>query len=213
MGGPARSGLALVARALVAGLVLAVATTGGPTRDATARVLVDRERALAQAFGPRAEITTRTVFLTAEAARRAEQAAAAKLASLRVTLYEATRGDTLLGTGYLDTHRVRTMNETVLVVVTPKGKVGAVEVLAFHEPDDYLPPRRWLERFEDQALAKDLRPGGSVPSLGGSTLTARAIAAAVRRTLALHAAVAAQEAAAGRAKAKAKARPKPAGGR
>jgi hypothetical protein len=158
-------------------------------------VLVDRERALAQAFGPGARITTRSVFLGADAARRAEQAAGSRLASVRVTLYEATRGDSLLGTGYLDTHRVRTMNETVLVVVTPAGRVGAVEVLAFHEPDDYLPPRRWLERFEGRELARDLRPGGAVPSLGGSTLTARAIAAAVRRTLALHAVVAAESAA------------------
>ena len=134
------------------------------------------------------------MFLPAAAARRAEQAAGAKLASVRVTRYVATRGDSLLGTGYVDTHRVRSMNETVLVVVTPRGRVGAVEVLAFHEPDDYLPPPRWLERFEDKTLSKDLRPGGAVPSLGGSTLTARAIAAAVRRTLALHAAIASVDA-------------------
>lgn len=201
MGGPARRRLALVARALI-GLGLTLIAAAGPTGKATARVLVDREKALVQAFGPGAKITTRTVFLTAAAARRAEKAAAAKLATLRVTLYEATRGDSLLGTGYLDTHRVRTMNETVLVVVTPRGRVGAVEVLAFHEPDDYLPPRRWLERFDDQPLARDLRPGRAVPNLGGSTLTARAIAAAVRRTLALHSEVAAQQATTGRARAK-----------
>jgi hypothetical protein len=86
------------------------------------------------------------------------------------------------------------MNETVLVVVTPRGRVGAVEVLAFDEPEDYRPPKRWLETFEDRALARDLRPGGAVPNLGGSTLTARALAAAVRRTLALHAEIAAQDA-------------------
>jgi hypothetical protein len=170
---------------------------GGMAGEAGARVLLDRERALVQAFGPGARVTTRTVFLSTAAARRAEQAAGAKLASARVTLYEGTRGDTLVGTAYLDTHRVRTMNETVLIVVTPQGRVRAVEVLAFHEPDDYLPPRRWLERFEGRALARDLRPGGAVPNLGGSTLTARAIAAAVRRTLALHAAVVTQEAASG----------------
>jgi Na+-translocating ferredoxin:NAD+ oxidoreductase RnfG subunit len=36
-------------------------------------------------------------------------------------------------------------------------------------------------------LSKDLKPGQAVPSLSGATLTARAISAAVRRTLALHA--------------------------
>ena len=165
------------------GLGLATAAPAG------ARVLVDRERALALAF-PGATISTRTVFLDSLAVRRAEQAAGAKLASPRVVRYEATRGDTLLGTAYLDTHRVRTMNETVMIVVTPGGRVRSVETLAFAEPDDYLAPKRWLATFDDKTLGKDLRPGGAVPNLGGSTLTARAVAAAVRRTLALHAVIA-----------------------
>ncbi|MEO6463249.1 MAG: hypothetical protein ABIP29_09255, partial [Candidatus Eisenbacteria bacterium] len=116
MGEPARRGLAFVARALGIGVALILGAAAAPTGEATARLLVGREKALVQAFGPGAKITSRTVFLTAEAARRAERAAAAKLSTVRVTLYEAWRGDSLLGTGYLDTHRVRTMNETVLVV-------------------------------------------------------------------------------------------------
>ena len=191
VGGPARRASAFVALALALGLGLGHGA-GGP-QTAFARVLIDRDRALTQAFGTTATIRPRTVFLTPAAFRRAEQAAGAKLASMRVTRYEATRGDSLVGTGYLDTHRVRTMNETVLVVITPQGRVGSVEVLSFDEPEDYRPPKRWLERFEDRALSRDLRPGGAVPNLGGSTLTARALSAAVRRTLALHAAIAAQE--------------------
>jgi hypothetical protein len=165
-----------------------LAAAPGP---AAARVLIPRDAALAQAFGTSARIRVRTVFLGEAEARRAEQAAGAALLSPRVTLYEATRGDSLLGTGYVETHRVRSMNETVLITVTPAGRVGTVEVLAFAEPDDYRAPRRWLDGLEGRALARDLRPGAALPNLGGSTLTARAIAAAVRRTLALHAAIAA----------------------
>lgn len=108
---------------------------------------------------------------------------------MRVTRYEAFRGDSLLGIGYVETHRVRSMNETVLVTVTPAGRVGVVEILAFDEPDDYRAPRRWLDGFAGRTLSRDLRPGAALPNLGGSTLTARAVAAAVRRTLALHAAI------------------------
>jgi hypothetical protein len=155
-----------------------------------ARTYLDRERALAQAFGPDATVRARTVFLEAAAVARVEQAAGAKLASARITRYEGGRGDTLLGTAYFDTHRVRSMKETVMIVVTPAGRVGTVEVLSFDEPEDYRPPRRWLDTFDDHALARDLKPGAAVPNLGGATLTARAIAAAVRRTLALHAVIA-----------------------
>lgn len=139
-----------------------------------------------QAFGADATIESRNVFLTVEAAKRAEAAAGAKLATPRVTAWVGRRGDRLLGTAYLDTHAIRSMNETVMIVVSPTGRVAAVEVLAFNEPEDYLPPRRWLGTFTDRALSRDLKPGAAVPHLGGATLTARAVATAVRRTLALH---------------------------
>jgi electron transport complex protein RnfG len=172
-----------VAAVACAALALAAFQPGG----AAARVLLTRDAALAQAFGPRAKVTTRTVFLTPDEVKSVEQAAGAKLASAHVTSYRGTVGDTLVGTAYLDTHPVRSQMETVMIVVTPEGKVGAVEVLAFNEPDDYLAPVRWLERFDGQALSKDLRPGQAVPTLAGATLTARAVSAATRRTLALHA--------------------------
>ena len=146
-----------------------------------------REAALAQAFGPRARVEARTTFLTPEQVTRVQQAAGAQLASPRVTAYRGVVGDTLVGTAYLDTHPVRSQKETVLIVVTPEGRVGAVEILAFDEPEDYFPPPRWLDRFDGKALSKDLKPGLAVPSLSGATLTARAVSAAVRRTLALHA--------------------------
>ena len=149
-------------------------------------MLLTRDAALRQAFGPRARIDTTTVYLLPAQVARVEQAAGAKLASPRVVSYRGTVGDSLIGTAYLDTHPVRSQMETVLIVITREGKVGAVEVLAFNEPDDYLPPPRWLERFEGKALSKDLKPGLAVPSLSGATLTARAVSAAVRRTLALH---------------------------
>jgi len=161
-----------------------------PTQ-ACARVLLTREAAFAQAFGPRAQVVARTVYLTPEQVAAVEQAAGAKLASARVVAYRGALGDSLVGTAYLDTHAVRSQMETVMIVVTPGGKVGAVEVLAFNEPDDYLPPPRWLDRFDGHTLSKDLKPGLAVPSLSGATLTARAVSSAVRRTLALHAALAA----------------------
>lgn len=155
-----------------------------------ARVLMTREAALAQAFGVEARVEARTVYLTPDQVTRVEQAAGAKLASPRAVAYRAAVGDSLVGTAYLDTHPVRSQMETIMIVITPAGKVAAVEVLAFNEPDDYLPPPRWLERFDGRALSKDLKPGLALPSLAGATLTARAVSAAVRRTLALHAVLA-----------------------
>lgn len=168
-------------------VALLLATAGADVSGA--RTYLSRDKALAEAFGPDATVETRSVFLSADAVKRAEAAAGAKLASARVTAYVGRRGAQVVGTAYLDTHPVRSMNETVLIVVSPARRVATVEVLAFNEPEDYLPPRRWLDTFEDRTLTRDLKPGAAVPHLGGATLTARAVAAAVRRTLALHAEV------------------------
>jgi Na+-translocating ferredoxin:NAD+ oxidoreductase RnfG subunit len=180
-----RTSLRILACALAAPVLALV-----PARS-DARILLTREAAFIQVFGPQAKVDPRTVYLTPPQVEAVEQAAGAKLASARVVAYRGLLGDSLVGTAYLDTHPVRSQMETVMIVVTPEGKVGAVEVLAFNEPDDYLPPPRWLERFDGRTLSKDLKPGLAVPSLSGATLTARAVSAAVRRTLALHAALAA----------------------
>ena len=150
-------------------------------------MFLTRDAALRQAFGPKARVDTTTVYLLPAQVARIEQAAGAKLASARVVSYRGSVGDSLVGTAYLDTHPVRSQMETILIVITPEGRVGAVEVLSFNEPEDYLPPPRWLDQFDGKALSKDLKPGLAVPNLSGATLTARAVSAAVRRTLALHA--------------------------
>jgi len=150
-------------------------------------VFLTRDAALRQAFGPKARVDTTTVYLLPAQVARIEQAAGAKLASARVVSYRGSVGDSLVGTAYLDTHPVRSQMETILIVINRDGRVGAVEVLAFNEPDDYLPPPRWLDQFDRKGLSRDLKPGLAVPNLSGATLTARAVSAAVRRTLALHA--------------------------
>jgi hypothetical protein len=59
--------------------------------------------------------------------------------------------------------------------------------LAFQEPEDYLPPRRWLQRLVGQALSVHLRAGDGIDAISGATLSARAFTAAVRRCLAVDA--------------------------
>ena len=77
------------------------------------------------------------------------------------------------------------MPATWLIAVTPAGAVRTVEILAFHEPEDYMPRRRWLDRLVGKRLSKRLRPGSDVDGITGATLSARASCDAVRRTLAI----------------------------
>ena len=71
-----------------------------------------------------------------------------------------------------------------MVVVAPDGKIRFIEMLAFHEPEDYLPSPRWLDLFEDRPLTDDLWVKRGLRNIGGATITARAVTGGSRRILA-----------------------------
>jgi hypothetical protein len=156
----------------------------GRVGSAEARLHQTRDEALRGVF-PAARIETLTAYLTPALVESVRALARAHYTAPRCTYYEASRGDTLLGRAYIDTHVVRTMPEALLVAVGPEGRVLAVEILAFHEPEDYLPPRRWWQRLGGRTLSPHLRPGDGVDAITGATLSARAATEAVRRALAL----------------------------
>jgi Na+-translocating ferredoxin:NAD+ oxidoreductase RnfG subunit len=157
-----------------------------PRAAAEAAVYASREEALARAFPPPASVERKTYFLTETQREKASREAQSKVESALVVAYIGRRGETLLGTAYFETHTVRTMPETLLVVVSPDGAVERVEVLAFAEPEDYLPRSSWLRLFEGRHLDADLSVGRGLAHVTGATLTTRAIASAVRRVLAVH---------------------------
>ena len=154
-----------------------------------APVYSSREEALARAFPPPATIERKTHFLTDAQRDKASRAARAKVDSSLVVAYVGRTGKGILGTAYFDTHTVRTMPETLLVVVRPDGTLGGVEVVAFGEPEDYLPRRRWLTLFSGRRLDPDLAVGRGLAHVTGATLTTRSIADAARRVLAIHAVI------------------------
>jgi hypothetical protein len=150
-----------------------------------AKVFLTVDEALHLAF-PGCVVERQTIFLTADQRARAKQLAGSEIKSGLVNPYHATREGKDAGTAYFDTHVVRTLSETLMIVIDSQGKVARVEVLAFAEPEDYLPPGIWYGQFLGQALSDDLALGHHIRSVTGASLTARATTEAVRRILALH---------------------------
>lgn len=173
-------------RPLLAALALAAVLAATP---ATARVYLSVEEALELAFDG-CEVERRTVFLTDGQLERARQLSGQEIESALVYPYVALRDGELAGTAYFDAHRVRTLPETLMVVVDPEGRVERVEILSFDEPPDYLPRDLWYRQFDGEALSETLELGRDVREVTGATLTARATTDAVRRVLALHQAIA-----------------------
>ncbi len=159
---------------------------------AWATVLITVDEALALAF-PDSATERQTLFLSGEQRDRVAKDSGAEVSSSLATRYVARGADgAVRGWAYLDTHRVRTLPETVMVVLGADGTVRRVEVVTFREPLEYMPRRGWYEQYEGQKLDDDLALKRDIRPVTGATLTARATTEAVRRVLAIHA-VAAEE--------------------
>jgi hypothetical protein len=164
-------------------LLLALALGTGA---ASAKVFYAKDEALRLAFPDADKIEARDFFLTAEQRAAIEDKAKSKLDSDLLTVYVGQRGGMVLGYALLDTHTVRTLPETFLIVVSPEGKVAATHLLAFYEPLEYSPSVRWLEQFHDATLTDGLRIGRDVAAITGSTLSSEAVTGGVRRALAIY---------------------------
>jgi len=153
-----------------------------------ATVLITVEEALGLAF-PDGEVSRETLFLTKEQMSSAAMVSEVKIDRAMVTRFVVRRGGEVVGFAYIDTHRVRTLPETLLVILEVDGSVRRVEVAAFREPLDYKPGDSWYRQFDDEELDRDLSLDRDIRPITGATLTARATTDAVRRVLAIHRAV------------------------
>ncbi len=169
-------------------LVLAVVSAAS---SVGATVLLSVEEALELAF-PGATTLRETLFLTEDQIRDAGRISGTEFSSALVTRYVATGDDgAVIGYAYLDTHRVRTLPETLMIVVGADGTVVRVEVVVFREPVEYMPREGWYRQYDGEQLDEDLVLDRDIRPVTGATLTARATTEAVRRVLSIHEAVAA----------------------
>ncbi len=172
----------LLRKGSLAGLALVLWLAADP---AAGKVFLSVDEALRLAF-PQCQVARRTAFLTPDQRKKAATLAGAEIPSALIDRSIATCAGQPGGTAYFDTHRVRTLPETLLVVVDPAGKVARLEVISFREPEDYLPRGPWYAQFLGAGLDGNLDLRRSIRPVTGATLTANATLSAVRRVLAVH---------------------------
>jgi hypothetical protein len=150
-----------------------------------AKVFYSTQEALALAFPDAERVDNQTFFLTEEQLQRVTTLAATPVDSKLITFYVGHKNGQILGYAFIETHIVRTLPETFLIVLSPTGAVQRLFVLAFYEPQEYLPSERWLHQFEQKTLSPDLQLRRAIHGIAGSTLTARAVTSGVRKVMAL----------------------------
>jgi hypothetical protein len=150
----------------VAGLLIGVSMNlGGPART---EVFHSRESALRLAFPSADSVSKREIFLSSEEAEEAQKLARAELPSRLVTMYVGHKNGDVQGYAFIETHPVRSLPETILIVIDPDGRTRGVHILAFHEPPEYAPAARWLEQFQEVPLTDELSLRGDVAAITGA---------------------------------------------
>jgi Na+-translocating ferredoxin:NAD+ oxidoreductase RnfG subunit len=172
-------------RSRLQGLVAALLVAAVPAA-AGAKVYHSRVEALDLEFPDAERIESETHVLSDLQVARVQELSRGPVDSKLVKLYTGMKGDEVLGYAFIDIHTVRTLPEAFMVVLTPEGEVRSLRLLAFHEPLEYQPTRRWYDQFDRKSLEQPLRVGGDIHGVVGATLTARATTRGVRRALALY---------------------------
>ena len=147
-----------------------------------ARTLMTRDQALASAFPAPQRVVREKFFLTSQQLADARRESGVNFDDALIVRYAASNGSF----AYFDSHRVRTLPETVMMVIKPDGSVERVDILSFDEPTDYFPKRRWIDQLLGRKLDRDLALDRSIRPLSGASLTGRAIVSATRKVLAIH---------------------------
>lgn len=148
-----------------------------------AKVFLRLEDGLSRYFS-NCKIEVQNIFLTDEQVKKAEETSGLKMDSRLLSRKLAICHGGIKSI-YLDTHVVRTQKE-VLMIVIGETSLERVELLAFYEPDEYIPGKKWYELLKGKKLQEPIALGGNVPHISGATLTSRATVSAVKKIVSLH---------------------------
>jgi hypothetical protein len=173
--------------------VLFLSLFAGRSQLALSQVFMKQEEALRLAFPQAEKIERQTLFLTDEQVAEIQKLARSKVESKVIIYYRAARADIIIGFAFFETMIVRTKPATIMAIISPDSTLQRVEILAFHEPRDYLPAPRWLTLFRSRILNEALWPKRDIHHISGATLSVQAITLAVRRVLATYIVAVARE--------------------
>ena len=151
----------------------------------SATVLVSPIEAMKEHYPPHATITKKNILLSHKNFTIIQKSARAKLNTKIYRIYTAKVDDKILGFGILINRKVRSKNAVILYFIS-KNILEDIEIIAFNEPREYLPTKKWNAQFHNISTHKMLKLSREIPSISGATLSARSVTDASRIAFALY---------------------------
>ena len=150
-----------------------------------AKVLISPYEAIHKVFGKDVKIIKKNKLLNSSKASKVSKLAHVKLSTKIYRIFKTTQNSKVLAYGFLTINKMRTKDAAVLFIINMKGEIVSVETVAFNEPPEFAPSKRYQEIFLNQNIKSTLRVGKDLPTITGATLSARGYANGARLALAL----------------------------
>lgn len=130
-------------------------------------------------------IQKKSLILTKEDVNTIQSEARSKVDSKIVRFYEITKDNNVIGNAILLKKRIRTKMAAILYMIDKNQTMLGIEILSFKEPREYKPNEEWQKQLSGKTHEDTLVAGNDIPTISGSTLSARAITDSARLALAI----------------------------
>ena len=151
----------------------------------SAKVLISPIEALKENYSLSADVSKKNLLLTKEKFQNIQKSAKVKLDTKIYRIFTAKEHEKVLGFGILINKQVRSKNAVVLYFIS-KSVLKGIEIIAFNEPQEYIPTKHWNEQFKNIPTDKMLRLSTDIPTITGATLSARSITDGSRVAFAIY---------------------------
>ena len=146
---------------------------------------IDIAKVIQPSFSKKVSVTKKQFTLSPKEMKKVQQSAKAQLHSNVVRMYTVKKGKSIEGYAVLVVQTVRTKKAAVLYIMNKTEQIINIEILAFKEPSEYKPNKAWQGVFTGKNKEDNLFSGKGIPTISGSTLSARALADASRIALSI----------------------------
>ncbi len=140
-----------------------------------ANVIASPLEVMSKNFEVGATVTENNVLLTQAQAANIEENSKTKLESKIIRVFKAAKNNKILGFGVLVNKKIRSKNGVVLYIISPDSVLKSVEIVAFNEPAEYIPSKKWISQFNEIKSAKIDEASKNIPTITGATLSAKSI--------------------------------------
>jgi len=156
------------------------------SQSSVAKTNTSVDDVIKSSFSGVSAVEPKQIILTKEQFSQVQSRAKAAVRTKIYRYYDIKSGSKSLGYAVLISREVRSKKATVLYAFDNCGTLKFTEIMAFGEPPEYIPGKTWMGQLQNRDASAILTVGKDIPTVSGSTLSARSITESARIARAIY---------------------------